>query len=250
MKKCIITTLTAVALAACSSTPEQVTPSTSASEPMSAEQAFVASAGINVAGAANEVDRQGFNNATDVGLAAGMASDFGAVGLGLGVLGILASPGMGPEGYAHILTNIPAGVDPESRRQAYSEAVYRATGLNPKAQGYKRVNSPRNTNAVVFIKDGCPITKRNYYDRKCSMVFFGDAQKIKDAPKSSNTYVVVFNILGDFKNYKDIPTDEAFARRFVDQMPSELSLYIPPKKVNGQMQPAKLYRNGKETALQ
>lgn len=240
MKKYILATLATVTIAGCSSTPETKAAPTN----MSADQALVASTGLNVVNAANEVDQQGFNTVTDAGLAAGMVSDFGAAGLGLGLLGVLSSPGPSFAAQPHILTTIPAGIDPASRSYKYSEAAYRASGLNPEAQGYKRVISPMGPNAVVFIKDGCPVTKWGYHKRSCSIVFHGHANKPTKATDDTIYIVAIGTTNADVGNY------EAFARRIVDQLPSELSLYIPPKKGGGQMQPAKLYRSGKEIALQ
>jgi hypothetical protein len=45
------------------------------------------------------------------------------------------------------------------------------------------------------------------------------------------------------------PDYEAFSKRVVDQLPNDLSLYLPPKKVGGVMRPASLYRKRKVTPL-
>jgi len=42
---------------------------------------------------------------------------------------------------------------------------------------------------------------------------------------------------------------EAFSKRVVDQLPNELSLYLPPKKVGDVMRPSSLCRKGKVTPL-
>jgi hypothetical protein len=42
---------------------------------------------------------------------------------------------------------------------------------------------------------------------------------------------------------------EAFSKRVVDQLPNELSLYLPPKKVGGVIRPASLCRKDKVTPL-
>jgi len=42
---------------------------------------------------------------------------------------------------------------------------------------------------------------------------------------------------------------EAVTKRVIDQLPNELSLYLPPKKVGGVMRRASLCRKDKETPL-
>jgi hypothetical protein len=42
---------------------------------------------------------------------------------------------------------------------------------------------------------------------------------------------------------------EAVSKRVVDQLPNELSLYLPPKKVGDVMRPSSLCRKGKVTPL-
>lgn len=238
MKVKAFSTLAVLALAACAAEPQQPVQTA----PTNEQGALVASAGINVNDAAKQVDRQGFDTLTDTGLAIGMAQEFGAAGIGVGLLSVITSPGPTLDNSPHILTTIPASVNPETKRLAFSQAVFRASGMDPVSKGYKQIQNPNVPSAVLFIKDGCKMDRRGYYNRGCSLRFNTSVWKPKGAPKG-DTYVVGFTVPGDVKNY------EAFAKRVVDQMPAELSLYIPPKKVKGQLQPAKLYHKGKETVI-
>lgn len=233
-----ISLIGALTLAACTTkTQEQVQ-----SAPTSEEGALVASAGINVSEATKQVERQGFDTVTNTGQAVGMAQDFGAAGIGVGALTVLTSPGPTLHTSPKILTTIPPSDNPESKRLAISQAVFRASRMDPISKGYRQIQNPNVPTAVLFIKDGCKMNRRGYYDQSCSLRYSAYVTRPKTTPMGE-TYRVTYSLPLDVKDY------EAFSKRVVDQMPSELSLYIPPKKIKGQMQPAKLYRKGKETVI-
>jgi hypothetical protein len=240
MKLHLLTGIPAIALALAGCVPQETTP-TAVTAPASADQAMVANAGLDAAGAAAKVSRVGYDNAVDAGLAVGMTQSLGVAGLGMGVLGMLASPGAGLEGSPHILITLPPGANPAAYTAKLSEAVYRASGMKPESEGYKRVQNPRDASAVNFIKEGCQITRRGYYDHDCSLVFHGQAYRPQGTPPGQ-VFMVNFQLPGN-------PDYEAFSKRVVDQLPNDLSLYLPPKKVGGVMRPASLYRKRKVTPL-
>jgi len=240
MKLHLMTGIPAIALALAGCVPQETTP-TAVTAPASADQAMVANAGLDAAGAAAKVSRVGHDNAVDAGLAVGMTQSLGAAGLGLGVLGMLASPGAGLEGDPHILITLPPGANSAAYTAKLSEAVYRASGMKPESQGYKRVQNPRDPAIPTFIEGGCEITRRGYYDPKCSIFFRGEAYRPQGTPPGQ-VHMVGLYVPGN-------PDIEAFSKRVVDQLPNELSLYLPPKKVGGMMRPASLYRKGKVTPL-
>lgn len=205
------------------------------------DQSLVASVGIEAGTAQQKVDRQGLNNVVDAGVAASMASDYGAAGLGFGILGILASPGAGLEGSPHIILTLPTGASPATYEKRLSEAVFKAYGMQPEKQGYQRVSSTKSPNAIIYAKPGCGLTRWGNYKTNCSLMFAGNVYRPEGA-KSGNTYMMNFS-------GPEIADYEAIAKRIVDQMPNELSLYLPPKKVGGTARPASLYRKGHMTPL-
>ncbi len=255
MKIHALITSAAVLLAACSDEPQQQ----AITVPTTKEGALVASAGIDVKRDEQRAASQADTTLNDAGLAVGMATEFGTAGLGLGLVNTLTSPSATLANRSTILATIPATTDPETRELAYSEAAYQVIGVDPTARGYKRVYNPKVPSALIFIREGCQKNRRGYYDRECSIRFSSNVRK-KENAADGGAYIVSFSGFGnstDFKELHDIqalsPTDdrkyEAFVRRVVDQLPSELSLYIRPRKINGEVQPARLYQNGKETIL-
>ena len=207
----------------------------------SADQAMVADAGLDAASAARKVSRVGYDNVVDAGLAVGTTQSLGGAGLGLGILGMLASPGAGLEGSPHILITLPPGADPAAYTAKLSEAVYRASGMNPESEGYKRVIDPGLPGAVTYAKEGCQVTRRGYYDLKCSLRFYAHPGRPEGAPPGQ-VHMVNFQVPGN-------PDYATFAKRVVDQLPNELSLYLPPQKIGGTMRPASLYKKGRVTPL-
>lgn len=242
MKKNVGKALTwaaAMALAGCVSSQDGGVPQ---SPPATGNEAMLRSSGLNVGTAQGKVSKVGYDNLVDAGLTVGMTQSMGGFGLAGGLLGMIASPGAGLEGSPHILTTVPAGQNPKAREARYSEAVYRASGLNLEANGYERVSEAAFPNYVIFAKPGCPITSKGYHDRKCSKVISASVYKPQGAP-AGDGYMVNFNIGQDVRDH------EALARRIVDQVPSELSLYLPPRKIAGEWQPPRLYQRGRETVL-
>lgn len=231
----------AAVLAGCST--ETAPESAVVSRPQSAEQALVASVGLNVPAAQGKVGKAGYNTAVNTGLAAGMAQDFGGFGLAGGILGVLASPGAGPEGSPHLLTELRAGDSVEAAQSRIARVIYKATGQDLGKAGYQEVRAAYNPTSVVFVQPGCGLTRRGYYDRACSKSFSASLHKPDGATKPGAGYLVNYSAATSIDHV-------TLMRRMVDLAPKELSLYLPPEKRNGTWLPARLYKNGKEIALQ
>lgn len=204
------------------------------------EQRLVAGANIPVPTSSS---KEGYNTAVNAGLAAGMTRSFGGAGLAGGLLGVMATPSAGPGYEQQMIFQSASGGERRAIEQRISEALYKGSGRNYAAQGYKRISEQGDHPAVVFAKDGCPLTRHGYYKRSCSEAFIAIISNDANILAGKPYHVGVFST--------DAPADKrAFYRRAVDAMPNELSLYLPPETIGGIAKPARLYRKGREVPLQ
>lgn len=212
---------------------------TTANAPSTVSNNVASRAGYDSAKGERQADRKNYDGVVDAGIAAGMTRDLGAGGLALGVLGWLA--GSSDTMWADPSLLVTPG--PNSNRSAiakkYAELVYKASGQQLESKGYSRVVEPNNTTILTFIQPNCQLTGRGYYQKDCSKAFWVNVIPTKDA-----------STLKLMPNMSDGISDlEAFNRRVMALAPNELSLFLPAKKVGGQVQPARVIHKGKETRL-
>lgn len=240
LRKTFAITASTILLSACASTTTNTAP---AARPAGSDAALATSVGIDAATAERNVDRKGFNNAVNVGLAASATRDFGGLGLGFGLLNVLTDPGAGIAGSPNLILDMPPAAATPAFHARLAEAILKASGDQPEAQGYRRLTSPPAyyEGGIVFIRDGCQLTRQGYFRPECSKFYRGKVFAAQS--KGATGHFVQAQTSRISLDY------ETFARRIVQQMPGELSLYLPPRKVAGVMQPARILRRGTEQAL-
>ncbi|RWR30538.1 hypothetical protein D2T29_12770 [Sinirhodobacter populi] len=169
IKKIAIGATISAVLAGCVSSQHDGVASTRPAEAMTEGQRIMASTSHNPATDKVKGNNSGVQNVANAGLAGGMASNYGGLGIGMGVLGWLASD-TAPQ-WPSLFASIPAGASPDSYETRYAEGLSRALYGDLTKKGYVRAPAePGRPTAVTFIKPGCPINARfNVYDRSCSI---------------------------------------------------------------------------------
>lgn len=212
---------------------------TTANAPSTSSNNVAARAGYDNAKAERQVDRRNYDGVVDAGIAAGMTRDLGVGGLGLGVLGWLAGSSDTMWADPSLLVTPGPGANREAIAARYGELVYKASGQKLESKGYSRVQNPNYPAIVTFIQPRCPMTARGYHQKSCSKTFWAAALPTKDA-STLKLMPGTSDGIGDL---------EAFNRRVMALAPNDVSLFLPPKKVGGQVQPARVIHKGKETRL-
>lgn len=212
---------------------------TNAPSQSSTNSSVAARAGYDSAKGERQADRRNYDGVVDAGLAAGMTRDLGAGGLGLGVLGWLAGSSDTMWSDPSLLVTPGPSANRNAIATRYGELVYKVSGQQLETKGYTRVQNPNYPTIVTFIQLGCPMTSRGYYQKSCAKTFWATVIPTKDASTLKLMPGMSAGI-GDL---------ESFNRRVMALAPNEVSLFLPPKKVGGQVQPARLIHKGKETRL-
>lgn len=236
----LVASAAAIAVAGCKTT----TTEQQQAVPGSAEQAALVDAGIDAAGAQARAKRVGTDNLVDTGLAVGMTHEFGGVGLAAGILGVLSSPGKGMAGYPNVIINLPPNADKTAYETRFAQSLYRSIGRDLEAEGYTKRTIAKAPDLLSYVKDNCGLNRDGYFQKSCSKSFNVNIYK-PTGSGTGNAYVVSLGA-SDRSMIRDY---ETIAKRVVDMHPNELSLYLPPRRVSGEMTGPFLYRNGQETPI-